>query len=206
MKLIEIKNRHTEAVIFSHECENNTMKITVELAVKSNANLENANLENANLYKANLDNAYLYNANLGNANLGNANLENANLGNANLGNANLVNAYLYNAYLGNANLENANLVNANLENANLGNANLGKAYLYNANLGNAIKVPMYCKWTHGITNGNLIHIGCEKRTIEEWDLFFQSDDKLTTERNTTEFKQIEAVYLAYKAYLTHLKS
>ena len=65
---------------------------------------------------------------------------------------------------------------------------------------------MYCKWTHGITNGNLIHIGCKQRTIEEWDLFFKSDDKITTERNTTEFKRIEAVYLAYKAYLTHLQS
>jgi hypothetical protein len=176
MKLIEIKNRYTGEVIFSHECENNTMKITVELAVKSNANLRNANLRNANLE--------------------NANLRNANLGYANLGYANLRNA----------NLSNANLENANLYNANLGYANLRNAYLGYANLVNAKKIPMYCKWTHGITNGNLIHIGCEKRSIEEWDLFFNSDKKLTTERNTTEFKQIEAVYLAYKAYLTHLKS
>ena len=166
MKLIEIKNRYTGEVIFSHECENNTMKITVELAVKENANLEGANLGNAYLEKANLENA---------------NLENANLENANL--------------------EKANLEKANLENANLENANLRHANLYNAN-----KFPIYCKWTHGITNGNLIHIGCEKRTIEEWDLFFSSDEKITTERNTPEFKQIQAVYLAYKSYLTHLQS
>jgi hypothetical protein len=63
---------------------------------------------------------------------------------------------------------------------------------------------MYCKWSHGITKGNLIHIGCEKRTIEDWDKFFKSNETLSTERNTPEFKQIEAVYLAYKAYLTHL--
>ena len=64
---------------------------------------------------------------------------------------------------------------------------------------------MYCKWTHGITNENIIHIGCEKRTIEEWDIFFASDEVLTTQRDTKEFKQIQAVYEAYKAYLTFLK-
>ena len=63
---------------------------------------------------------------------------------------------------------------------------------------------MYCKWTHGITNGNLIHIGCEKRTIEEWDSFFNSDEKLSTERGTQEFKQIQAVFEAYKGYLNFL--
>ena len=63
---------------------------------------------------------------------------------------------------------------------------------------------MYCKWSHGITNCNLIHIGCEKRTIEEWDLFFNSDKKLSTERGTQEFKQIQAVFEAYKGYLNFL--
>lgn len=126
MKKIEIKHRYTDEVLFSHECEKNTIKITLELAVKNNANLRYANLEYANL-------------------------------------------------------ENANLYNAQ-------------------------KIPMLCKCSHGITNGNLIHIGCERRTIKEWDLFFKSDERLTTERNTPEFKQIEAVYLAYKAYLTHLQS
>lgn len=80
------------------------------------------------------------------------------------------------------------------------------ANLRNANLENSIKMPIYCKWSHGITNENLIHIGCEKRTIEEWDVFFASKETLSTPRNTSEFKQIEAVYLAYKAYLIHLKS
>ena len=101
--------------------------------------------------------------------------------------------------------ENSNLENANLENANLGYANLENVNLENAkNLDKTIKLPMYCKWTHGITNGNLIHIGCEKRTIEEWDSFFNSDEKLSTERGTQEFKQIQAVFEAYKGYLNFL--
>jgi len=167
---IEIKHRYTGEVIYSYECESNTIKRTVEKAVKDNANLEYANLEYADLRNANLRNANLRNANLWNADLENANLENANL-------------------------ENANLEDANLRNANLWNAN---------NLDKTIRVPMHCKWSHGITNGNLIHIGCEKRTIEEWDLFFNSKEELTTERNTPEFKQIQAVYEAYKAYINFL--
>ena len=102
------------------------------------------------------------------------------------------------------NLRYANLIGANLEGTNLEGANLEGANLEGANLEGTIKVPIYCNWSHGITNGNLIHIGCKKRTIEEWDKFFESNETLSTERNTPEFKQIQAVYLAYKAYLTHL--
>ena len=114
------------------------------------------------------------------------------------------NANLYNANLYNANLENADLYNANLENANLKNANLINANLENANLSKSIKLPIYCKWSHGITNGNLIHIGCEKRTIEDWNKFFDSDEELETKRDTKEFKQIKAVFKAYEAYLNCL--
>lgn len=40
--------------------------------------------------------------------------------------------------------------------------------------------------------------------IDEWDLFFASEEEFDTKRGTQEFKQIEAMYLAHKAYLTHL--
>jgi hypothetical protein len=103
-----------------------------------------------------------------------------------------------------ANLYGANLRGANLENANLENANLENANLRGANLENANRVPMFCKWTHG-TKGDLIQIGCKEKTIEDWDLFFASDETYETDRDTDDFKQIQAVYLAYKSYLTHLK-
>ena len=64
---------------------------------------------------------------------------------------------------------------------------------------------MYCKWTHGITEG-MVHIGCKKRTIEEWDKFFSGNDIIQTERNTEQFKQIQAVYEAYKAYINFLNN
>jgi len=137
-----------------------------------------------------------------------ANLENANLENANLENAYLQNANLENAYLQNANLENAYLQNANLRNAYLQNANLENAYLQNANLENAYlqndELPIFAKWAFSIKNNQIIKIGCKEKTICEWDLWFASKEEFATKRGTPEFKQIEAVYLAHKAYLTHL--
>ena len=51
----EIKNRWTGSVLFKHEKENNTLKDTVEQAIK-----EGANLEGADLGGANLKGAYIY--------------------------------------------------------------------------------------------------------------------------------------------------
>ena len=186
---IEIKNIFTGSIIFEYSKENNTIKETIEKAVKDGANLDQANLVGANLVGANLFRANLYGANLERANLVGANLERANLERANLYGANL---------------ERANLYGANLYGANLVGANLFRANLVGANLYGAIKLPIYCKWTHGITE-NKIHIGCEKRTIEEWDLFFNGNDIIQTQRDTKEFKQIQAVFEAYKAYLNFLK-
>ena len=112
---------------------------------------------------------------------------------------------LRDADLRDADLRDADLRDADLNGANLSYANLNGANLSYANLNGAIKMPMYCKWTHGITDG-MIHIGCEKRTIEQWDEFFASDEIIETKRNTDEFKQIQAVYNAYKAYLLTFKS
>ena len=56
-------------VLFELEKENNTIKETLEQAIKENANLYNANLRGANLYNANLRGANLRGANLRGANL-----------------------------------------------------------------------------------------------------------------------------------------
>ena len=111
---IQIKSIFGE-ILFEYTKLNNTVKDTLEVAVKSNANLSNANLSNANLSNADLRCANLYSANLSNANLFNANLYNAVLSNADLRRANLSDADLSNANLSNANLSKANLSNANLD-------------------------------------------------------------------------------------------
>ena len=56
---IEIKCRFSGIVLFAHEQDGNTLKITVEAAVKARANLARAYLVGANLAGAYLVGAYL---------------------------------------------------------------------------------------------------------------------------------------------------
>ena len=70
---IEIKSIFG-SVLFSYEKEGNTIKETLEKAIKDGANLYGANLYGANLTRANLDGANLTRANLYGANLDGANL------------------------------------------------------------------------------------------------------------------------------------
>ena len=89
MKTIEIKRKITGNVLFSHTCEDNTIKITVEKAIESGANLRVADLSGADLHRANLHEADLHEADLIGANLSGANLRGANLSGADLIGANL---------------------------------------------------------------------------------------------------------------------
>ena len=76
---IQIKARFTGSVLFEHEAEENTVRLTLEAAVSARANLDGANLDGANLARANLDGANLARANLDGACLDGANLARANL-------------------------------------------------------------------------------------------------------------------------------
>ena len=117
-KKIEIKDIFGN-VLFVHECENNSIKKTVEEAV----------MQDISLYKADLRDAYLRGANLRGANLRDACLRDACLRGANL-----CDAYLRGANLYGANLCGAYLCGAYLHGANLCGAYLYGAYLYGANL------------------------------------------------------------------------
>ena len=86
---IEIKSRFTGSMLFTHDVESNTMRLTVEAAVSARANLAGAYLAGANLAHANLAHAYL----------AGAYLAGANLAHANLAGAYLAGAYLAGAYL-----------------------------------------------------------------------------------------------------------
>ena len=90
MTKIQIKHRHTEAVIF--ECEQEagmTLRYALEKAVSAKTNLGSADLRGANLRGANLGGANLGGAYLRGANLYGANLRCVDLGGADLGDANL---------------------------------------------------------------------------------------------------------------------
>ena len=51
---IEIKSRFSLQILFSHECEDNSVAITLAAAINAKANLRSANLRSADLYGANL--------------------------------------------------------------------------------------------------------------------------------------------------------
>ena len=121
---IEIKSIFGK-LLFEFECENNTVKKTVEKAIESSANLSYADLSYANLSSADL--SY---ANLSSANLSYADLSYANLSSAYLRSANLSSAYLSSANLSYADLSYANLSSANLSYANLSYADQNEGTLF----------------------------------------------------------------------------
>jgi hypothetical protein len=195
-------------LLFEFECENNSIKKTVENANFSGDSLRYANLIGADLSGVDLIGADLRNANLRYANLRDANLRDAYLRGADLRYANFSGANLRDADLRGADLENADLANSNLSGAYLENADLENADLSGADISGAkdkemAYLPIHCKLPHSIV-GDKIQIGREEKTIEEWENFFNSDEIFSIERNTFEFKQIQAVFEAYKGYLNFL--
>ena len=84
---IQIRHRYNYSVLF--ECEADSMKIAVKLAIKAKANLSGANLFGANLSRANLYGADLSWADLSRANLLSADLSRADLLSADLSGANI---------------------------------------------------------------------------------------------------------------------
>ena len=53
---IQIKSRFNDAVLFEHDCEGNSVRLTLELAIKSGADLSGAYLRGAYLRGATLNN------------------------------------------------------------------------------------------------------------------------------------------------------
>jgi hypothetical protein len=193
---IQIKNRFTGSIIFESKKENNTVSKAVKDYIEQEISkgLSYADLSNADLSNADLRNTDLSSADLSYANLSNADLRNTDLSYADLSNADLRNTDLRNTDLSYADLSYANLRNTDLSSADLSNAKNTE----NSNL------PIFCKWSHS-NRGGLIQIGCETKTIKEWNKFFASNEVIETERSTKEFKRIEAVFRAYEAYINHLK-
>ena len=135
-KTIEIRNWKTGDVIFSYTCENNTVKKTVEEAVKQGVSLAYANLTYCNLSEANLSFAGLSHANLKDTNLANTNLSYADLSHAiltytDLSDTDLREANLNYACLGCANLNSTNLANTNLFGADFFHSDLSNVILNN---------------------------------------------------------------------------
>ena len=103
-----------------------------------------------------------------------ANLSSASLIGADLSGAHLCSANLSDANLSGANLRDANFCGANLSGASLNYANLNYANLYDA-LGNMKQIKtIYLEAYHINYTKDVIQIGCENHSIEDWISF---DDK-----------------------------
>ena len=90
MNKIKIKDRFNNEVIYSHECKNNTLKITCMKAVFDKISLYGADLYGADLYGADLRDADLRDADLRGADLYGADLRDADLRGADLRGAAIV--------------------------------------------------------------------------------------------------------------------
>ena len=187
----EIKHKITGEILFA--LETTSLKLCVEAAVKSGANLSRADLSRADLSDANLSRADLSRANLSDANLSRADLSRADLSRANLSRANLSDANLSDANLiGGANLSDANLSRANLSDANLSRADLSRADLRHANLRHAdlsdaksmVKImgvePGNCYWKRfnaGLRNNDFqFHVGIN--VLRDGEVFAE-DERVT---------------------------
>ena len=88
------------------------------------------------------------------------------------------------------------------------NANLNFADLIGADLSGAdttsTKLQIYSRWAFSIENENL-NIGCKSKTFSEWKEWFEeSEEEFSTERNTEDFKRLQAMFYAYEAYYNFL--
>jgi len=144
---LQIKNRMGE-VLFEHERENNTIKLTLEEAVKQKADLSGADLSGADLSGADLSGADLSGADLSGADLSGANLLRADLSGADLSGANLLRA----------DLSGANLLRANLLRAII------KDILIVGNIGSRRSYTIIYDTDEGI----MIKCGCFFGNIEEF--------------------------------------
>ena len=178
-------------VIFEHEKENNTIKDTINKAVKESADLRSADLGSANLAYADLRYANLAYADLRYADLRSADLESADLRHANLESADLESS----------NLEYADLRYANLEYSDLRHAKLGSADLRHASLNDRIIQISRIGSRNGMTTYNfdkdIIWCGCFTGTLDE----FEKQVNETHKENPQYLKE----YVGFINYLKSLK-
>ena len=207
---IEIKSRFSLEVLFRHDCENNSVAITLAAAINAKANLRSADLYGANLGDADLRSADLRSADLRSADLYGANLRSANLYGANLRRADLRSADLYGANLRRADLRSADLYGANLRSADLYGANLRRA-----DLGDAGKLtgdrPYFAVGPIGsrqdvlaaflTENGVFLRAGCFFGTVEEFRDKLQGEhgDNVHAVEYRSALVLVEAHYNAWPA-------
>jgi hypothetical protein len=151
------------------------------------ADLRYADLSEADLRGTNLRGANLRYTDLREAYLSGADLRNTDLNEADLSGADLIGTNLRGADLRGANLRYTNLREANLRYTGLRWADLRNAYLRRADLSDAISGFDIFKHIPGVRwdillRDNLIKVGCQEHTYENW-LAFNEEDLMNMDGN-----------------------
>ena len=176
---IQIKHRHTGKVLFEHNCENNTISVTVVAALRRGADLSGADLSGADLRGADLSGADLRWADLRWADLRGADLSGADLSGADLRWADLRWA----------DLRGADLSGADLRGADLSGAKTDKRYLSVSCIGSAKRMTTYC------FEDDVVWCGCFTGTLEQFE-----QQVLETHADGTQHRK------EYIGFINYLKS
>jgi len=142
MALIQIKNRWNGSVLFSHEAEENSMKITLSMAIKARANLSGSDLSDSNLSGSDLSDSNLSGSNLSGSDLSDSNLSGSDLSGSNLSDSNLSDSNLSGSDLSGSNLSDSNLRGSNLSDSDLRGSNLSGSDLRDSNLRGSDLTPI----------------------------------------------------------------
>lgn len=136
---IEIKNQWNGDVIYSHECENNSMRITLLKAISeevdvSNSNLRGCNLSDCDLRYTDFRSCDMSGVNFTRSDLRYCDLSSANLARSILNHANMSYCILNNTYLTRADLRNVDLSDGVLDYCDLTGSDLRECDLRDCDL------------------------------------------------------------------------
>ena len=129
---IQIKNRWTAEVIF--ECDAESLRVAVELAVSKKVSLRASNLRGSNLSGSDLRGSNLRDSNLRDSNLSGSNLRGSNLRDSDLSDSDLSDSDLSDSDLSGSDLSGSNLRGSDLSDSNLSDSNLSDSNLSDSDL------------------------------------------------------------------------
>jgi uncharacterized protein YjbI with pentapeptide repeats len=139
---IEIKNRWNGSVIFSHECEDNTIKLTLLKAIAEGSDLRGSSLRGSDLSGSDLSDSNLRGSDLRGSNLSDSDLSNSNLRDSDLSCSDLSGSNLRGSDLRGSNLSNSNLSYSDLSNSDLSCSDLSGSDLSGSDLSGSDLAPI----------------------------------------------------------------
>ena len=160
MKIHQIKNRYTGAVIFETEAE--SLKEAVEMAIASYSNLSGSNLRGSDLRGSNLRGSDLRGSNLSGSDLRGSNLRYSNLSGSNLRGSDLSGSNLSGSDLRGSNLSYSDLRYSDLRGSNLRGSDLS---------GSKGVISITGLPYHVIIWKDQVQAGCKIHTAAEWRKF-----------------------------------